>query len=119
MYRFNKFLSSLEHYELVSLKKELEKGTIDVEKEIQENIREHEKKHSNYCTTCSNSLDFYNTNNYTIIFGPEDFKKKASFCGLDCLEYFLIKIKQMKKDAGKSKISGTNSDGDKNSEKIE
>lgn len=106
MYRFTKFLSSLEHYELVRLKKELEKGTIDVEKEIQQNIREHEKKHSNYCTTCSNSLDFYNANNYTIIFGPEDFRKKASFCGLDCLEYFLIKLKQLRKEG-------------KNAEKIE
>ncbi len=106
MYRFMKFLDSLEHYELVKLKQGLEKGTLNVAKSIQEKIKEHEKKHSNYCTTCSSTLDYYNPNNYTIIFGPEDFKKKASFCGLDCLEYFLIKLKQMKKES-------------KNAEKIE
>lgn len=106
MYGFTKFLNTLEHYELVKLKKELEKGTIDVEKEIQGQIKEHEKKHSAFCVTCSSTLDCYNTNNYTIIFGPEDFMKKASFCGLDCLEYFLIKLKQMKKS-------------EKNAEKVE
>ena len=106
MYRLTKFLSSLEHYELIRLKKELEKGTVDVEKEIQEYIKDLEKKHAKCCTTCSNNLDPYNTNNYTIIFGPDDFKKKASFCGLDCLEYFLIKLKQMKRS-------------EKNAEKIE
>ena len=98
MYRLSRFLSSLEHYELIKLKHEMENGNLDVEKEVQENIKEIEKKHSKFCTTCSNTLNLYNTNNYTIIFGPEDFRKKASFCGLDCLEYFLIKLKQMKKE---------------------
>ena len=102
MYRFAEFLNSLEHYELVKLKQELEKGTINLSKALQEKIKEHEKTHSTYCATCSNILDPYNTNNYTIIFGPEDFRKKASFCGLDCLEYFLIKLKQMKKGAEKT-----------------
>ena len=106
MYRFEKFLSTLEHYELVRLKKVIEKGDLDVIKEIQGNIKDLEKRHSISCTTCSNALDPYNTNNYTIIFGPDDFRKKASFCGLDCLEYFLIRLKQMKKE-------------DKNAEKIE
>ena len=97
MYRFVEFLNSLEHYELVKLKQELEKGNLDLTKALQNKIKEHEKKHAKYCTTCSNTLDPYNTNNYTLIFGPDDFRKKASFCGLDCLEYFLIKLKQMKK----------------------
>lgn len=96
MYRFTKFLSSLEHYELVRLKKQLESGTLDMEKELQGYIKDLEKKHAKDCTTCSNTLDMYNTNNYTLVFGPEDFRKKASFCGLDCLEYFMIKLKQIK-----------------------
>ena len=98
MYSLKKFLDSLEHYELVMLKQQMEKGSLDIEKEIRKSIQEHERKHARFCTTCSNNLDPYNTNNYTIIFGPEDFRKKASFCGQDCLEYFLIKLKQMKKE---------------------
>ena len=128
MYRFEKFLSSLDHYELVKLKQEIKKGNLDVEKESHEYIKDLEKKHAKCCTTCSNTLDPYNTNNYTIIFGREDFRKKGSFCGLDCLEYFLIKLKHMKKSTRKSKIhvnkapkttnlvSSINSKGDKNAE---
>lgn len=106
MYRFKKFLDSLEHYELTHLKNKIEKGNLDVIKEIQAKIKDHEKKHANDCVTCSNTLDPYNVNSYTIMFGPEDFKKKASFCGLDCLEYFLLNLKQLKK-------------GEKDAEKIE
>ena len=113
MYRLTKFLSSLEHYELVKLKKDIEKGNLDIEKEIVGNIKIREKKHGKNCTTCSNTLDPYNSNSYTIIFGPEDFKKKGSFCGLDCLEYFLIKLKEMKKDGGVDSVRG------KNAKKIE
>lgn len=105
MYRFKQFLGTLEHYELVLLKKQVEIGKLDVVKEVQDKIKEAEKKHENYCVTCSNDLDPYNTNNYTIMFGPEDFKKKASFCGLDCLEYFLTNLKQTK-DAEKTEFSG-------------
>ena len=116
MYRFENFLSTLEHYELVKLKQEIEKGNLDVIKEIRGNIKDLEKRHSTICTTCSNTLDHYNVNNYTIIFGPEDFRKKASFCGLDCLEYFTIKLKEMKKA---SRTKTANLVGDKSAEKIE
>ena len=97
MYRFKEFLDSLEHYELVKLKQDMDKGSLDISKAIQEKIREHEKKHAKFCITCSNSLDSYNTNNYTLIFGPDDFLKKASFCGLDCLECFLENLKEIKR----------------------
>lgn len=106
MYRFKQFLSTLEPHELVRLKKQIEGGNLDVIKEIQKKIKEHEKKHGKFCATCSNNLDPYNSNSYTIMFGSEDFKKKASFCGLDCLEYFLINLKQMRK-------------GEENAEEIE
>tara|TARA_Y100000310_G_C20540214_1_gene742881 strand:- start:702 stop:1028 length:327 start_codon:yes stop_codon:yes gene_type:complete len=107
MYRFKQFLDSLEHYELTYLKKKIETGKLDVVKELQEKLKEHEKKHANDCSTCSNSLDPYNMNSYTIMFGPEDFKKKASFCGLDCMEYFLINLKKMKKGTEKTESSDT------------
>ena len=97
MYRLKEFLDSLEHYELLQLKQSLDKGSLNIGKAIQEKINEHEKKHLKFCVTCSNSLDPYSTSNYTIIFGPEDFKKKASFCGIDCLGYFLSKLKEIKR----------------------
>ena len=105
MYSLKKFLDGMEHYELVRLKQQIEKGNLDIEKEIREQIRHLEKKHANFCVTCSNTLDPYNTNNYTLVFGPDDFRKKASFCGLDCLGYFLINLKHIKK-GGKNEDKG-------------
>ena len=118
MYVVKQFLNSLEHYELTKLKQQLEKGKIDFVKEIEEKIKEHERKHEKFCVTCSNDLDPFSTNNYTLLFGPEDFKKKASFCGQDCLEYFLLNLKQLKKGDEKTKCSNTNV-GDKDAKEIE
>jgi hypothetical protein len=112
VYKIRQFLNSLEHYELVELKKDLERGNLDFLNEIKEKINRHEKKHGKYCATCSSNIDSFNSNTYTMVFGPDDFKKKASFCGLDCLEYFMINLKQMKKESNKLK-------GDNNAEKIE
>ena len=117
MYRFKQFLDSLEHYELTNLKQQIEKGKLDIIKEVQEKIKEREKSHAKDCATCSNSLDPYNINSYTIMFGPEDFKKKASFCGADCLEYFLIHLKKTQR--GAEKTAGMSKRGDKNAEEIE
>ena len=39
MYIVKQFLNSLEHYDLVKLKQELEKGKIDFVKEIKEKIK--------------------------------------------------------------------------------
>ena len=118
MYVVKQFLNSLEHYELTKLKQQLEKGKIDFVKEIKEKIKEHEKKHEKFCVTCSSDLDPFSTNNYTLLFGPEDFKKKGSFCGQDCLEYFLLNLKQLKKGDGKTK-SSTTTVGDKDAKEIE
>lgn len=96
MYRFKEFLDSLEHYELVKLKQDLDGGNFDLAKSIQGKISELERKHARFCVSCSNNLNPYNTSNFTLIFGPEDFKKKASFCGPDCLVYFLTKLKEMR-----------------------
>ena len=105
MYRFKQFLESMEHYELTYLKQKIEKGRLDIVKELQDKIKEHEKKHSKDCATCSSELDLYSGNSYTLMFGPEDFKKKASFCGIDCLEYFLSGLKKTKKTEEKEASS--------------
>ena len=104
MYQLKKFLNSLEHYELLHLRKQLENGNIDFDKEVKDKIKLQERKHATFCATCSSKLNLMNSNNYTILFGPDDFKKKASFCGLDCLEYFLGHLKHLKKGDAREEI---------------
>ena len=94
--RFEDVVDILDYDELMRFKGDVDSGAVAIKKLIEEKIRKKLKEHEKTCATCSGELKFYNSSNYTIVFGPDDFKKKASFCGLDCLEYFIIKLKDMK-----------------------
>lgn len=95
-YRLRDMIESLEYDDLVKMKRDIEGGSYHLKKLLKEKLLEEEKKHAKVCSVCSNDIDPRNVNNFTLIFGPDDFKKKASFCGLDCLEYFLTKLKHIK-----------------------
>ena len=97
MRKFEEIIEVLDYNELMRFKSDLDTGAVALKRLLEENIRKRLKEHEKLCATCSNNLNFYKTSNYTLIFGPDDFKKKASFCGLDCLEYFIIKLKELGK----------------------
>ena len=107
--RFEDMIDVLDYNELMRFKTDIDSGAITVKKLLEEKIKKKLKEHEKTCATCSNDMDFYKTNNYTLIFGPDDFKKKASFCGLDCLEYFIIKLKDMKTKPKEDNVSNTGS----------
>lgn len=96
MYKVREIVGGLDHDELVKLKKDLDKGAVHFKKLIEHQIEQNEKMHEQDCSTCQSEIDPYSTTNFTLIFGPDDFKKKATFCGQDCLEFFLQKIKRIK-----------------------
>ena len=102
--RFEEAIDLLDYNELLRFKSDIDGGSVIVKKLLQEKIRSKLKEHEKVCSTCSNELNFYRASNYTLIFGPDDFKKKASFCGLDCLEYFILKLKNMKKESHEKNI---------------
>lgn len=95
--RFEEVMDILDYNELMRFKSDLDSGAITLKRLLEEKIKRKLKEHEKICATCSNNLNFYRTSNYTLVFGPDDFKKKASFCGLDCLEYFMIKLKDLKR----------------------
>lgn len=94
--RFGELIDYVEYEDLLKLKNDIEDGGFHLKKLVEKKIKEHNTKHDQQCAVCSNILDTYSINNYTLVFGPEDFKKKASFCGIDCLGYFLTNLKKMK-----------------------
>ena len=96
-HKLREIIDSLETDELLKMRRDIEAGGFHLKRFIDVKIKDQQKKHEKYCTTCSSELDPNNTNNFTLIFGPDDFRKKASFCGLDCLGYFLKELKQIKK----------------------
>ena len=106
--RFEDLFDVLDYNELMRFKIDLDSGAITVKRLLEERIKKKLKEHEKVCTTCSSQMNFYKTNNYTLVFGPDDFKKKASFCGLDCLEYFIIKLKDMKSKPKEDNVSEDN-----------
>ena len=105
--RFEDVFEVLDYNELMRFKNDLDTGAITLKILLEEKIKKKLKEHEKICATCSNTLNFYKTNNYTLIFGPDDFKKKASFCGLDCLEYFIKKLNGMKINPKEDDVSKT------------
>ena len=94
--RFEEMFDILEYDELLRMKSDVDSGSVGVKKLIEEKIKRKLREHDKSCSACSGDLKFYSTSNYTLVFGPDDFKKKASFCGIDCLEYFIIHLKNRK-----------------------
>ena len=105
--RFEDVFEILDYNELMRLKNDVDTGAMTVKRLLEEKIKRKLKEHEKVCATCSNNLNFYKTNNYTLVFGPDDFKKKASFCGLDCLEYFILKLKDLKAKPKEDNVSKT------------
>jgi hypothetical protein len=95
-YRLRDVIDSLDYNEMVKMKKDLEAGGFHLKAFLDHKIKEQEKEHASFCTTCGNSLEKQSSNNFTLIWGPDDFKKKASFCGMDCLNHFLSELKTIK-----------------------
>ena len=93
MNRLARLIESLDENDLKLIKKDLEAGNID--RLI--NIRLQEKKEADFNKVCPVCQSQIGEENLTLIFGPEELRKKASFCAIDCLEYFLNKIKEEKK----------------------
>lgn len=103
--RFEDVIDVLDYNELMRFKTDIDSGAMAIKRLLEEKIKRKLKEHEKTCATCSNDLHFYRTSNYTIIFGPDDFKKKASFCGLDCLGYFITKLKEIKSKPKEDNVS--------------
>ncbi len=95
-YMISDMLEKLDHHELMNIKQGVEKGDLDFRALVKEKIIEKERSHEKFCAVCQNDIDPGSTTTFTILFGPEGFKKKATFCAVDCLHYFIDKLKEMK-----------------------
>jgi len=95
-YKFKEFLESLDYNELLDFKKQMKEGGSMIKDVLKNHVDVIEKINTRVCATCGNQLDIQ-TKNMALHFGPEDFKKKASFCAFDCLEFFLNQLKNVEK----------------------
>jgi len=93
-YRIKEILESIDEDDLYKMQSDLSNGGIFLKKLVDLKLKQLEATKKGFCTTCGEQLvSKYTT--YTVIWGPEDFKKKASFCEMDCLEYFLAGLRKI------------------------
>ncbi len=102
--RFREAVDDIEYEDLIKIKKDLESGGVHIKDLINSKLEEIEKEQVKLCATCGNTINPYFMDDYVLTFGRRDFKKKAFFCGVDCLKYFLpqLESKQKKHDEVKS-----------------
>jgi len=83
--------------ELKDLMEDIEEGGENVRDAISELISELEDDEINVCAVCGDKV---HNEAYVMLFGPSSFRKQANFCAVDCMEYFLGKLKSIhnKKD---------------------
>ena len=103
-YKFKEFLENLDYNELLEFQKQMKEGNSTVKEVLTNHVDVVEKINSRVCATCGNQLDM-TTKNLALHFGPENFKKKATFCAFDCLEFFLTQLKDIEIKKEKDGIS--------------
>ena len=83
MNKLAKLINQLEKNDLEKIKLDLETGSIKriIEKRL-------ETPKIKICPVCNSNFPIENIK-YSLIFGPERFKKRACFDELDCMEYFI------------------------------
>lgn len=79
-----RFIDELNDEELLEFTKDLKNGTID---KLIEQKREYFKIKEKKCSVCENNI---NEDCLVVIYGDPriGIRKKAHFCGTDCMEYF-------------------------------
>jgi hypothetical protein len=91
MNKFSNFIDELSQDELELFEKDLKEGYI--QKYI-ERKKEFFKLKDKVCPVCGNIVE---DDCFVLTFGEPSIRKRAHFCGVDCLEYFVNKsIKKTK-----------------------
>jgi hypothetical protein len=102
--RLNDAIKSIGYHDLVDLHEDLKEGGHRLRSVVEKRIVEKEKEQGKHCSVCQSEIDIHSPNNYTILLGPEGLRRKASFCALDCMKYFISNLEK-RKEALKNKLA--------------
>ncbi len=93
--KVSEIIDMLNYEELVDLQRDLFGGGGSIKQVVNNRIKEVNDSQTRVCATCGGTVNLSVNHEYTLIFGPRDLKKRASFCAVDCLEYFFVQLKQL------------------------
>lgn len=94
--RLRDVIDLIDDLELQRIRDDLSNGGLQLKKFVEDQIHFRESQKVESCAMCTAEINPESTSTFTLTMGPVDFKKKASFCGKDCLEYFLKQLDEMK-----------------------
>lgn len=97
MLKMKDLIENMSYNDLLVLKRDLDKGGIITKKIVEMKIKRKEADLNSRCAVCTAPLNKSATF-YTLEFGNDDIRKKSSFCGIDCLEYFIRILKDIQKE---------------------
>jgi len=83
MNKFNKFLDELSQDELDLFERDLKEGYIN---KYIDRKKEFFKLKDKVCPVCGNIVE---DDCFVLIWGEPTIRKKAHFCGIDCMDYFV------------------------------
>ncbi len=96
--RFREVIDEISYEELVKMRKDLENGGSHLKDFISSRIRDIEREEVKVCATCGTPINPHLMDDFSLTFGRYDFKKRAYFCGLDCLNYFVAGLNDKEKE---------------------
>lgn len=95
MERLHKFIQELSAHELQQIKTDLDNDSKYLRHMIGAQLLLLETGNCKVCANCGSQILEAQHTNLTLTFGPADFRKKATLCGMDCMEGFLARIKRI------------------------
>ena len=104
MEKINHLLGHLEYKDLLDLKQDLDAGSYLLHHAVNKKLNDIELSHRKVCACCEKELEKEVDDVYTLLFGEQTIRKKASFCGLDCLQHFLYSLNQSKRLSLKKEV---------------
>lgn len=88
-------LNAMTYNDLQEVRKEL--GTGKLATYVDRRLQRIQQKGMKVCPVCGGQVDVSEKKHFALDFGPVDFRKRAHFDALDCLEYFLARLKDQQR----------------------
>lgn len=101
--RFRDVADEIMYEDLVKMKRDLDEGGAHLKTFINSKIEEIDREEVKTCVTCGTPINPHFMDDYCLTFGRYDFKKRAYFCGLDCLNFFIANLSRKEN----AKLTGT------------
>jgi hypothetical protein len=104
MNKVREAIEALGYEDLVSIQKDILTGSSRIKALVADKLRQIEEEETRICATCGGNINVKTAENFTLVFGPPDLKKRAHFCALDCMTYFLTSLKRLTEKKAKANI---------------